>query len=394
MHGPAAGTTRRITGVVAPLVALMLFAASCGGGDPKPGGSASGEARPTGAAGTASPSPTSTGPEPASCPNGGQLIKAVEIPAVHADPVHIPEATVGGQKIAAVTIPGVDIPAQRVPAQCVDVRPAPGGCLSAVSIPGVTIPGVRIPEVEIPGVDAGGIKLAPERANAESASPVTVAATQTPEVCQAKPTQEGEYVASVYRPSVYRPSAYRASVYRPSVYRPSACNSKNECIRQVSVPQVSVPQVSIPQVSVRQASLQQYTAGRSNIIKGDDQIAYNIEADVLFDFGRADIKPAAATELAKIAASVRKEIPATAPLQVDGHTDAKGEPAANQTLSEQRAQAIVDWLATKGGIDRSRLKATGYGESKPTAANTRPDGSDDPEGRAKNRRVVISARQK
>ncbi|MFI6517223.1 OmpA family protein [Spirillospora sp. NPDC050679] len=388
-----ASTTRRVARAVAPLVAIVLFAASCGGGPDEPGPP---KGRPTGTTTTAAlPSPSApTGPEPTSCPNGGQLIKAVEIPAVHADPVHIPEATIGGQKIAAVTVPGVDIPAQRVPAQCVDVKPAPGGCLSAVSIPAVTIPAVRIPAVEIPGVNAGGIKLDPVRADATSTSAVTVAGSQTSEVCQAKPTEEGQFIGSVFRPSVFRASAFRPSVFRPSVFRSSACNSGNECIRQVSVPQVSVPQVSVPQVSVPQAVLRQYTAGRSNVIKGDDQIAYNIEADVLFDFGRADIKPAAAAELAKIAAAIGKEIPAGAPVQVDGHTDAKGDPAANQRLSEQRAQAIVEWLAAKGGIARSRLKATGYGESKPAAANTKPDGSDDPQARAKNRRVVISARPK
>ncbi|MGI5167433.1 OmpA family protein [Spirillospora sp. CA-253888] len=385
-----ASTAQRVARAVAPLVAIVLFAASCGG---EPGRTVPAKGRPTATASTgALPSPTGT--EPTSCSNGGRLIEAVEIPAVHADPVHIPEATVGGQKIAAVTVPGVDIPAQRVPAQCVDIKPAPGGCLSAVSIPAVTIPAVRIPAVEIPGVNAGGVKLDPVRTEAVSAPAVTVSGAQTPEVCQTKPTEEGQFIGSVFRPSVFRGSAFRGSVFRPSLFRGSACNANNECIRQVSVPQVSVPQVSVPQVSVPQAVLRQYTAGRSNVIKGDDQIAYNIEADVLFDFGRADIKPAAAAELTKIAAAIGKEAPAGAPIQIDGHTDAKGDPAANQKLSEQRAQAIVEWLATKGGIERSRLKATGYGESKPAAANTKPDGSDDPEARAKNRRVVISARQK
>jgi outer membrane protein OmpA-like peptidoglycan-associated protein len=295
--------------------------------------------------------PSPTGPEPTSCPGGGQLIKAVEIPAVHTAPVRIPEATIGGQKVPAVTVPGLDIPAQRIPAQCVEVKPAPGGCLGALAIPATAIPGVRIPEVHIPGVQAGGLNL----------PPVTLA---------------------------------RDGLARDAIVRDRACNDKGECIPAVRVPAVSVPGAAIPSVSVPTKVLKGYRAGKSRVFEGEDQIAYNIEADVLFDFGRADIKPAAAAELAKIAASIAKEVPSGAAVQVDGHTDAKGDPASNQRLSEQRAQAIVDWLAAKGGIARTRLKGTGYGETKPVAANTKPDGTDDPRGRTENRRVVISAMQR
>lgn len=378
----------RASRILAVAVAAGLFLAACGGaGDDAPPkregtGGTSAAARPT---------PSPTGPEPTSCPGGGQLIKAVEIPAVHADPVHIPAATIGGKKIPAVTIPGVDIPAQRVPAQCVEHKPAPGGCLGAVTIPGTTIPGVTIPGVRIPGVKAPGIEVGPVERSAVSRSAVSRSAVTRDEVCQRKPSKEGEYVSSVYRSPLYRSSLYRSSLYRGSLYRSRRCNDQEECIPAVRVPGVSAPAVSILAVSVPGASLKAYVAGPGQVIKGDDSIAYNIKADVLFDFGKADVKPAAAKALAELAESIRKEVPSGAPIQVDGHTDAKGEPASNKTLSERRAQAIVDWLATKGGIDRSRLKATGYGETKPAAPNTKPDGSDDPEGRAKNRRVVISA---
>jgi len=252
---------------------------------------------------------------------------------------------------------------------------------------------VTLPGYEIPGVDAGGVKVDPVRVDAVTIDPVSVDAVHVDEVCQSKPSEEGEYVASVYRASAYRSSVYRASAYRASGYRPSACNDDDQCIPAVRVPAVSVPAVSIPPVSVPAASLKAYTAGRGQVLKGGDgSIAYNVEADVLFDFGRSDIKPAAAAELQRIAASLKSEVPGDAPIQVDGHTDAKGDHPSNQRLSEQRARAIVEWLATKGGIDRGRLKATGYGETKPVAANTTATGADNPEGRAKNRRVVISAR--
>jgi outer membrane protein OmpA-like peptidoglycan-associated protein len=220
-----------------------------------------------------------------------------------------------------------------------------------------------------------------------------VDAVHVDEVCQQKPSKEGQYVGSVFRGSAYRGSVYRRSAYRASAYRPRACNDQRECVPSVQVPAVQAPSVSIPAVSVPSARLDSYRAGRSHVVKGDDSIAYNIEADVLFDFGRADIKPAAAADLKKIADSIKKEAPAGATVQVDGHTDAKGDPASNQRLSEQRARAILEWLATDGGIARTRLKATGYGETKPVAANTTASGADDPAGRTKNRRVVISATQ-
>lgn len=73
-------------------------------------------------------------------------------------------------------------------------------------------------------------------------------------------------------------------------------------------------------------------------------------------------------------------------IEIQSHTDNKGSDAYNQKLSQKRAQGVVDYLITKG-FDKSRLKAVGYGESKPIAPNEKPDGSDDPDGRAKNRRT-------
>ncbi len=69
-------------------------------------------------------------------------------------------------------------------------------------------------------------------------------------------------------------------------------------------------------------------------------------------------------------------------ITVTGHTDNDGDPAFNQQLSEQRAEAVVDYLAGKG-IDRDRLTAEGYGDSQPVADNGTPA------GRTQNRRVEV-----
>lgn len=77
-------------------------------------------------------------------------------------------------------------------------------------------------------------------------------------------------------------------------------------------------------------------------------------------------------------------------VEVAGHTDSKGSEAYNQALSERRARAVYDYLIEQG-IDASRLSGpNGYGETQPIAPNTHEDGSDNPEGRARNRRTDLN----
>jgi OmpA-OmpF porin, OOP family len=73
-------------------------------------------------------------------------------------------------------------------------------------------------------------------------------------------------------------------------------------------------------------------------------------------------------------------------IEIQAHTDSKGNDQYNLKLSQKRAESVVTYLKSKG-IDQSHLKAQGYGESKPIAPNENADGSDNPEGRAKNRRT-------
>jgi outer membrane protein OmpA-like peptidoglycan-associated protein/tetratricopeptide (TPR) repeat protein len=72
-------------------------------------------------------------------------------------------------------------------------------------------------------------------------------------------------------------------------------------------------------------------------------------------------------------------------IEVEAHTDSKGSDAYNMKLSQARAQSIVDYLQSRG-IAANRLVARGYGETMPLEPNILPDGSDNPDGRAKNRR--------
>ncbi len=106
-----------------------------------------------------------------------------------------------------------------------------------------------------------------------------------------------------------------------------------------------------------------------------------------FDFDKSNIKPEWAGVLDE-AALIMKDYP-NMKVMIEGHTDSKGTEPYNQKLSERRARAVFDYLANKG-ISPSRMQTIGYGETRPIASNTNPDGSDNPEGRALNRRVELS----
>jgi outer membrane protein OmpA-like peptidoglycan-associated protein len=120
------------------------------------------------------------------------------------------------------------------------------------------------------------------------------------------------------------------------------------------------------------------------------EIRIELAADVLFDFDKHDLRPEAVPSLQKVAEVLRSR--AGSPVTIEGHSDGKGSDAYNQPLSEKRAQAVREWLVKKGGASAAGITTKGWGKSKPIVPNTRPDGSDDPEGRKKNRRVEITVR--
>ena len=77
-------------------------------------------------------------------------------------------------------------------------------------------------------------------------------------------------------------------------------------------------------------------------------------------------------------------------VSVEGHTDSRGSDTYNQALSERRAEAVAGYLIGQG-VDAGRLDTVGMGESDPVESNENADGSDNPEGRQTNRRVVLKA---
>lgn len=131
----------------------------------------------------------------------------------------------------------------------------------------------------------------------------------------------------------------------------------------------------------QEAELRRRTAGTGiEVTRDGDVIKLNLPDGVTFDFNRADLKPQFYPALDQVA-STMAEYNQTI-VEVSGHTDNVGSDEYNQRLSEQRANAVSNYL-TGRGLMRERFEVVGMGERYPVADNT----SDF--GRAKNRRVEI-----
>ncbi len=109
---------------------------------------------------------------------------------------------------------------------------------------------------------------------------------------------------------------------------------------------------------------------------------------LLFAFGSADLTPEMRSRLDKIATILGHKRAEGRSIEIEGHSDAVGTNAANLELSQKRSDTTAQELIA-GGIRRDRLTTQGFGEEHPVALNTHPDGSDNPEGRAQNRRVEV-----
>jgi outer membrane protein OmpA-like peptidoglycan-associated protein len=109
---------------------------------------------------------------------------------------------------------------------------------------------------------------------------------------------------------------------------------------------------------------------------------------ILFDYNRAIIMEKAYSELNE-GINFVKRYPGSR-IEIAGHTDNIGTPQYNQTLSEKRAEAVREYLIREGGVDPAKISSVGYRDLYPVAPNQKPDGRDNPDGRAQNRRVDIN----
>lgn len=117
------------------------------------------------------------------------------------------------------------------------------------------------------------------------------------------------------------------------------------------------------------------------------EIQVSLSGDVLFDFDKWNIRKEAEDTLHKLAKLIQELHKRR--ILIEGHTDSKGSESYNLELSLKRSDSVRNWFLSKGNLKEVEIVVEGYGESKPVAPNTKVDGSDNPEGRAKNRRVEI-----
>jgi len=128
-------------------------------------------------------------------------------------------------------------------------------------------------------------------------------------------------------------------------------------------------------VTVAKPSVEMPTPGTPFVLEG-----------VEFEFDSAELTTASYPILDR-AAEVLLEHRGI-PIEIAGHTDNFGSYSYNINLSNARAASVYDYLVSKG-VAPTRLSSQGYGESDPIQPNTNPDGSDNAEGRARNRRVEL-----
>jgi outer membrane protein OmpA-like peptidoglycan-associated protein len=128
------------------------------------------------------------------------------------------------------------------------------------------------------------------------------------------------------------------------------------------------------QMLTRTIELRKLNVGTSSILR-----------NIYFDYNKATFETASYSDLNKLESMLRQN--SQLKVEISGHTDAYGHWQYNRSLSQKRAEAVKDFL-TKKGIDSRRIKAVGYGESKPLATN-----DDENEGRELNRRVEFKVLQ-
>ncbi len=130
-------------------------------------------------------------------------------------------------------------------------------------------------------------------------------------------------------------------------------------------------------------------AGQESVVVVEHHLAPRPPfSSVSFPPGSAALSLEARDTVRDIATHLKAPKLADQSIVIAGYTDAVGDPRYNERLARERAQAVARELVFNG-IRRDRIAVVAHGETDPVAPNVNPDGSDNPEGRALNRRVEI-----
>lgn len=134
------------------------------------------------------------------------------------------------------------------------------------------------------------------------------------------------------------------------------------------------------QLDKQEADLRGSLGGSSTVRNTGDRLIVTMPQDILFATDSASLRPTLQSDLRTVAQSLMAYPETT--VQVIGHTDNTGDAGYNLDLSQRRAQAVANVLASEG-VPSYRVQTIGRGEDQPIASNLTP------EGRAQNRRVEI-----
>src|SRR5688500_3087861 len=138
--------------------------------------------------------------------------------------------------------------------------------------------------------------------------------------------------------------------------------------------------------NVPAATCEEITDKDIEVRGNEDYAIYSINETVLFATEKSNIRPAAEAKLKQVAASLDKRYKG-GPVRIFGYADATGTKEYNKELSEERAEAVQNWLADNGNISKDNVSIHPIGEAQPVETN------ETEKGRAQNRRVEIVARR-
>jgi len=127
--------------------------------------------------------------------------------------------------------------------------------------------------------------------------------------------------------------------------------------------------------------------GSVSTTESEREVEVTLSADVLFAFDKASLTVKARSRIGEVAARIRRA--KARQVRIEGYTDSKGSNAYNLHLSRRRAAAVAGAVRRQLGSATPPLRDRGRGEANPIAPNTKRDGSDNPRGRARNRRVTV-----
>jgi outer membrane protein OmpA-like peptidoglycan-associated protein len=166
------------------------------------------------------------------------------------------------------------------------------------------------------------------------------------------------------------------------------------CAASCAKPAAPPPGVSVPPPPARaipaanRSLIAEFKKRGFEAREAEEGVVLYLPTVYLFSFDDATVDPGAKQQLREIAGMLQAPTLATRRIVVEGHADAVGSDAYNLSLSERRAVSVIAELVS-GGVRADRLVKRAYGRDRPLEPNRRPDGSDNPEGRARNRRVAL-----